>query len=141
MKKPSDDINGKKVPGPLSQELAEWSREFRTRWFRSHPETDLPHGRRKIVASVGAFVYLFLMAWYFLGREPYFSLILGSGTFLGFVAFAFFLAVLALGGSAYFLGGLVVFQDKNGGPVRAFLGGVALPAMVMAIMGLSLRFF
>lgn len=136
-----DIVGDKAVPGPLSQELAEWSREFRTRWFRSHKESEFSPGGRTALASMGAFVYLFLAAWHVSRTDPYFGLFLTSDTFQSIGSSFVFLAVLSLAGAAYFLGRLVVFQDSEGGPVRAFLGGVALPAVVVVIAKISLWIF
>ena len=134
-------IVGKAMPGPISKELAAWSREFRTRWFRSHRKSELTHGLRANFATVGAFVYLLIAIGYLVGTEPYFSLLQKSTFFLRYGFASIFLAILVLVVPAYFLGRLVVFHDKDGGPVRAFLGGVALPAIVVVIARTSLWIF
>ena len=134
-----DKTVAKMVPSPISKELAAWSREFRTRWFRRKHE--LPHDRRVIAASAGAFMYLFIAAWVVAGTDPFVGRILDSDRFQSYIFVLISCVFLVLGFAAYFLGRLVVSQDKDGGPVRAFLGGVALPALVVVIASTSLWIF
>ena len=44
------------VPGPLGKELAEWLREFRTRWFSDSKKLNWSPTEGRILAALGALV-------------------------------------------------------------------------------------
>ena len=97
--------------------------------------------RRGLIATTGAFVYLLIAIVYLFGTEDYYEPLLQSRFFRLYAAIFVSLAFFLLFVPAYFLGRLVAFKDEKAGPVRAFLGGVALPAIVAVIARTSLWIF
>jgi len=129
------------VPSPLAVELAKWSSEFRTRWFNTDKRHKWSRFGRLFVAGLGAFVYLTCAAWTFARTDDYIDLFLNSATFERYVVVVVGIVVLFLFVAAILLGRFVVSQDGDGGPVRVFLSGVALPAVVVLIAKFSLWIF
>ena len=136
-----DKISSKAMPGPLSQELAEWSREFRTRWFRDHEKFAWSRGGRLMVAAFGALVYLSFAVWTAAQKDKTIASFLDSNRLETYGILTVTLAATSVIIVAVMLGSFVVSQDDDAGPVRALLGGIALPAVVLLIVKFSLWIF
>lgn len=137
-----DNYSQNAKPNPLWQELANWSYEFRSRWFRKHQNQSIKGPR--FFATMGAFVYLTSAVVYNFRQVPSIDRFRQEGSFfvsdyLQDIFIILFLILVIIVSFAYFVSILVVTKrDSDAGPVRAFLSGIALPALVVLVMKVSL---
>ena len=86
-------------------------------------------------------LYLIMAVWTFANTNDLAGRILDSDRFINWVYYYFLAAFVLLALVALGLGRLLAFQDDRGGPIRIFLAGVALPAVVVLIAKVSLWIF
>lgn len=127
------------VGGPVARELAEWLKVIRDGWTQSHGLkqenwTDKQKRRFRLKCALsGSITWLCGTA----------ILVLADPRFLGFVDsdWPTTLVALVLLIFAGWIGWLVAYADRKAGPVRLFLDGLLLPAVTIAVVGLSAQWF
>ena len=109
--------------GPIAHEVAHWLSNIRSAWTQSR-ETPLRYQLQLFIASMGSMTWL-LGTWFTWRRleAPPFNL----------SPFPWIALILISVG----FGALLARQDRKCGPVRLFLDGLLVPAMTVAIIGMS----
>ena len=117
----------------FGSELGKLLRKLRRNWF-SKMDEPWPSSKRFAVALCGAMTYV--LAFAVTVTERAFFLVLDSNTPAVLMTFSLAIAV-----TAAFFAWMVSFRQTRAGPVRLYLAGLALPALVTLILGFSLPGF
>ena len=119
----------------LSEEMSEWVKLIREHWFQESDE---------VWTSRKQFIFTFLGAFTYFTVVFTTSLISGVAVFQIEILFAtieiFYIWTVVIVILSVFFGSILAWLPRKTGPVRLYLSGVALPALVMSIIVLPYRF-
>ena len=116
----------------FSEEMAEWSKSVREHWFIQSEEV-WPKRKQFIFTFLGAFTFFVAVFVSSLtGGVANYQFSIFSTTY-----YSWFVIIISL--AAYF-GLILAWMPRKTGPVRLYLSGVSLPALVMFIVFLPYRY-
>ena len=143
----------------FGDELGKLLRKFRKAWFSKIKERgQVPDWKpnpdegqlsyRQQVAKGMRLSHLGQFGFAFLGSMTYivvFVVMITEGQLFVTLAFDFFWGIFSYLGMMFAIGGffawLVTYRSSRAGPVRLYLSGLALPALVAVMTGYSLQIF
>ncbi len=114
-------------------ELGKLLRTLRKHWF-SKMDRRWSGPNRFVFTFLGAMTYMIAFAVFSVSRLPY--LAFGADNLVVIGVYSVFLVVTGI-----FFGSIVAFRSTRAGPVRLYLAGLALPALVAFVIGYSLKYY
>ncbi|MCY4184257.1 MAG: hypothetical protein OXC82_09580 [Rhodobacteraceae bacterium] len=131
--------NNKYDIGPVSKEVAEWLSTIRRMWFeklnydeivKCNPPDDFPPLVRIAISSIGSFFYIFGITVLILSIRNLPTIDNWAGWIITIILFP--VAILGI-----FVGWL----PKRAGPIRLFLSGFALTAVIFFSIATGVKYF
>ena len=116
----------------FSEEMAEWGKLFRDHWF---PKSDKvwPRHKQFFFTFLGALTFFTVVFMTSLGSGvPNYQTNIFLTTYYTWTTLIFILSV--------FFGSILAWTPRRTGPVRLYISGASLPALIMFIVFLPYRF-